>query len=78
MGSACGRTASGEPSREPCWDRPNKKYSAYVAWNGQLEVTIGTNFAYRESARPATKFDHWAVQAVSARTTVCGFITRAN
>jgi hypothetical protein len=59
-------------------DVPNKKYSAYVSWSGQPEVTIGTNFAYRESARPATKFDHWAVQAVSARTTVCGFITRAN
>jgi hypothetical protein len=59
-------------------DLPNKKFSAYVSWNGQPEVTIGTNFAYRDSARPATKFDHWAVQAVSAKTTVCGFITREN
>jgi hypothetical protein len=59
-------------------DRPNKRYAAYGSWNGQPEVTIGTNLAYRDSARPATKFDHWAVQAVSAKTTVCGFITRAN
>jgi hypothetical protein len=59
-------------------DLPNKKYAAYVSWNGQPEVTIGTNFAYRESARPATKFDHWAVLSVSAKTTVCGFITRPN
>jgi hypothetical protein len=59
-------------------DLPNKKYAAYVSWNGQPEVTIGTNFAYRESAAVPTKFDHWAVQAVSAKTTVCGFITRAN
>ena len=59
-------------------DLPNKKYSAYVSWNGQPEVTIGTNFAYRETAAVPTKFDHWAVQAVSAKTTVCGFITRAN
>jgi hypothetical protein len=59
-------------------DLPNKNYAVYVSWNGQPEVTIGTNFAYRDSARPATKFDHWAVQAVSAKTTVCNFITRAN
>jgi hypothetical protein len=59
-------------------DVPNKKYSAYVSWSGQPEVTIGTNLAYRDSARPATKFDHWAVQAVAAKTTVCGFIVRPN
>jgi hypothetical protein len=59
-------------------DVPNKKYSAYVSWEGKPEVTIGTNLAYRDSARPATKFDHWAVQAVSAKTTVCGFIVRPN
>jgi hypothetical protein len=59
-------------------DVPAKKYSAYVSWKGQPEVTIGTNFAYRDSARPATKFDHWAVQSVAAKTTVCGFIVRAN
>ena len=59
-------------------DLPNKKYAAYVSWNGQPEVTIGTNFAYRETAAVPTKFDHWAVQSVSAKTTVCGFITRAN
>jgi hypothetical protein len=57
---------------------PAKNYSAYVSWPGQPEITIGTNLAYRDSARPATKFDHWAVQAVSAKTTVCGFIVRAN
>ena len=59
-------------------DVPAKKYSAYVSPKGQPEITIGTNLAYRDSARPATKFDHWAVQAVSAQTTVCGFIVRAN
>jgi hypothetical protein len=59
-------------------DLPGKKYSAYVSWNGQPEVTIGTNLAYRDSARIPTKFDHWAVQAVSAKTTVCGFLVRAN
>jgi hypothetical protein len=59
-------------------DVPAKKYSAYVSWNGQPEVTIGTDLAYRDSARVATKFDHWAVQAVAAKTTVCGFIARAN
>jgi hypothetical protein len=59
-------------------DLPNKRYSAYVSSNGQPEITIGTNFAYRDSAAVPTKFDHWAVQAVSAKTTVCGFITRAN
>jgi len=59
-------------------DVPAKKYSAYVSPKGQPEITIGTNLAYRDSARPATKFDHWAVQAVAAPTTVCGFIVRAN
>jgi hypothetical protein len=59
-------------------DVPAKKYSAYVSPQGQPEITIGTNLAYRDSARPATKFDHWAVQAVAAKTTVCGFIVRAN
>jgi hypothetical protein len=59
-------------------DLPAKKYSAYVSWAGQPEITIGTNLAYRTSARPATKFDHWGVHAVSAKTTVCGFIARAN
>jgi hypothetical protein len=59
-------------------DLPNKKYAAYVSWNGQPEITIGTNLAYRDSAAVPTKFDHWAVQAVSAKTTVCNFITRAN
>jgi hypothetical protein len=57
---------------------PAKTYSAYVSWAGHAEVTIGTNMAYRDSARPATKFDHWAVQAVSAKTTVCNFIVRPN
>jgi hypothetical protein len=59
-------------------DLPAKKYAAYVSPQGQPEITIGTNLAYRDSARPATKFDHWAVQAVAAKTTVCGFIVRAN
>jgi len=59
-------------------DVPAKTYAAYVSWAGQPEITIGTNLAYRTSARPATKFDHWGVHAVSARTTVCGFIARAN
>jgi hypothetical protein len=59
-------------------DVPNKKYSAYVSWKGQPEVTIGTNFAYRETAAVPTKFDHWAVQSVAAKTTVCDFIVRAN
>jgi hypothetical protein len=59
-------------------DVPAKKYAAYVSWSGQPEITIGTNLAYRDSARPATKFDHWAVQSVAAKTTVCGFIVRTN
>jgi hypothetical protein len=59
-------------------DVPNKKYAAYVSWQGQPEVTIGTNLAYRDSAKVPTKFDHWAVQSVAQKTTVCGFITRAN
>jgi hypothetical protein len=59
-------------------DVPNKKYSAYVSSEGKPEITIGTNFAYRDSARPATKFDHWAVEANGAKTTVCNFIVRAN
>jgi hypothetical protein len=57
---------------------PAKTFSAYVSWKGQPEVTIGTNLAYRDTARPATKFDHWAVEANGAKTTVCGFIVRAN
>jgi hypothetical protein len=59
-------------------DVPNKNYAVYVSWKGQPEVTIGTNFAYRESAAVPTKFDHWAVQSVAAKTTVCNFIARAN
>jgi hypothetical protein len=59
-------------------DVPNKKYAAYVSWQGQPEVTIGTNLAFRDSARVPTKFDHWAVQSVAQKTTVCGFITRGN
>lgn len=59
-------------------DVPNKKYAAYVSSKGGPETTIGTNLAYRDSARPATKFDHWAVQANTAKTTVCDFLVRAN
>jgi hypothetical protein len=59
-------------------DVPGKKYAAYVSWSGQPEVTIGTNLAFRDSAAVPTKFDHWAVQSVANKTTVCGFITRAN
>jgi hypothetical protein len=57
---------------------PAKNYSAYVTPPGGSEITIGTDLAYRDSARPATKFDHWAVQAVSAKMTVCGFLVRPN
>ena len=59
-------------------DVPAKKYAAYVSWKGQPEVTLGTNLAYRDTAPMPTKFDHWGVHAVSSKTTVCGFIARAN
>jgi hypothetical protein len=59
-------------------DVPNKNYSAYVSSEGQPEITIGTKMAYRDSARPATKFDHWAVEANTAKTTVCNFLVRPN
>jgi hypothetical protein len=59
-------------------DVPNKTYSAYVSWAGQPEITIGTNFKYRETAKVPTKFDHWAVQSVASKTTACNFIVRAN
>jgi hypothetical protein len=60
-------------------DVPGKKWAAYVSWQGQPEVTLGTNLAFRESAAVPTKFDHYGVESVAPNNTkVCGFIVRAN
>jgi hypothetical protein len=60
-------------------DVPAKRWAAYVSWQGQPEVTLGTNLAFRESAKVPTKFDHWGVESVAPNNTkVCGFLARAN
>jgi hypothetical protein len=60
-------------------DVPAKKWAAYVSWQGQPEVTLGTNLAFRESAKVPTKFDHYGVESVAPNNTkVCGFLARAN
>ena len=60
-------------------DVPAKKYAAYVSWEGQPEVTLGTNLAFRDNTDVPTMFDHWGVEAVASdRTMVCGFLVKAH
>jgi hypothetical protein len=52
---------------------PTHRYSIFVTPPGSAELTVGSNFAFRDTQSTVTSLDHWGVRANSGSDTVCSF-----
>jgi len=52
---------------------PTHRYSIFVTPPKSMELTVGTNFAFRTQQAGVTSLDHWGVESSSGSDTVCSF-----
>jgi hypothetical protein len=56
---------------------PERKYAAYVSFEGKPEITIGTDLAFRDTAATPAQLNYWGVEAIAPhQTKVCGFLVQ--